>query len=447
MRAPRPRTAWASTAMRRVFAPLLELFSRLDWSTFAVLWLALLVATSMWLAGRWWLLALAFPPLIFEFYMGNIHLLLAAAIVIGFRYPVTWSFVLLTKVTPGVGLLWFAVRREWRSLAIAVGRDRGGGGRGAAPGARHVERVVRLPGRHGGRDRHEPCADPTARAPPGRRAGGDLGRPDRPPLDGGRGRHHRPADPLDARLRAAARRHPAAGPGVGHAEPRGAAARAPARRSWLAAATPPPAGSPHDGRDHGPRPRPRPGGAVPRAPAAVAMGARGRGLRGLPALPAPGQPGPARPARLLLPGRCVPARPDLAGAGLVAGAAGHRAPGRPCLRALRALPGPPLRAAGGGLRGGRAGLHRVRHQRRPGRCLRGSGLAADRPLRQRSAGRPRLPGRVLRLQHGPLVDHRPGRRVAHRPAGGDGLAAAGACWRRPAGGDRWSWACWSARRS
>jgi hypothetical protein len=27
----------------------------------------------------------------------------------------------LTKVTPGVGLLWFAARREWRSLAIALG--------------------------------------------------------------------------------------------------------------------------------------------------------------------------------------------------------------------------------------------------------------------------------------------------------------------------------------
>ncbi len=103
------------------FAPLLEVFSHLDWSTFAVLWLALLVATSMWLAGRWWLLVLAFPPLIFEFYMGNIHLLLAAAIVLGFRYPATWSFVLLTKVTPGVGLLWFAVRREWRALVIALG--------------------------------------------------------------------------------------------------------------------------------------------------------------------------------------------------------------------------------------------------------------------------------------------------------------------------------------
>jgi hypothetical protein len=29
--------------------------------------------------------------------------------------------VLLTKITPGIGLLWFAVRREWRSLGIALG--------------------------------------------------------------------------------------------------------------------------------------------------------------------------------------------------------------------------------------------------------------------------------------------------------------------------------------
>jgi len=52
---------------------------------------------------------------------GNISLLLAVAIVVGFRWPWTWSLVLLTKITPGVGLLWFAVRREWRSLAIALG--------------------------------------------------------------------------------------------------------------------------------------------------------------------------------------------------------------------------------------------------------------------------------------------------------------------------------------
>jgi hypothetical protein len=29
--------------------------------------------------------------------------------------------VLLTKVTPGVGLLWLALRREWGALAVALG--------------------------------------------------------------------------------------------------------------------------------------------------------------------------------------------------------------------------------------------------------------------------------------------------------------------------------------
>jgi hypothetical protein len=51
---------------------------------------------------------------------GNVSLLLSAAIVIGFRWPAAWALVLLTKITPGLGLLWFAVRREWRSLLIAL---------------------------------------------------------------------------------------------------------------------------------------------------------------------------------------------------------------------------------------------------------------------------------------------------------------------------------------
>jgi hypothetical protein len=52
-------------------------------------------------------------------------LLLAVAIVLGFRWPAAWAFVLLTKVTPGIGLLWFAVRGEWRSLGIALGATLG----------------------------------------------------------------------------------------------------------------------------------------------------------------------------------------------------------------------------------------------------------------------------------------------------------------------------------
>jgi len=100
----------------RLFAPA----SLVPWVDFLWLWLAILVATLTWLGWRQTLLLLAFPPVAIELYHGNIHILLAAAIALGFRYPATWAFVLLTKVTPGVGLLWFAIRREWRRLGIAL---------------------------------------------------------------------------------------------------------------------------------------------------------------------------------------------------------------------------------------------------------------------------------------------------------------------------------------
>jgi hypothetical protein len=50
-----------------------------------------------------------------------VHFLIAAAIVLGFRAPAAWAFPILTKVTPGLGVLWFAVRREWRALGLALG--------------------------------------------------------------------------------------------------------------------------------------------------------------------------------------------------------------------------------------------------------------------------------------------------------------------------------------
>lgn len=51
---------------------------------------------------------------------GNVQVLLGAIAVLGIRYPALWSFALLSKVTPGIGLLWFVARREWRNLAIAL---------------------------------------------------------------------------------------------------------------------------------------------------------------------------------------------------------------------------------------------------------------------------------------------------------------------------------------
>jgi hypothetical protein len=93
----------------------------LPWPIFAGFWTLLLVAVLAWIGGPWLGYVLLVPPVFIELAMGNIHILLAAAIIVGFRWPAAWSFVLLTKVTPGVGLIWFLVRREWRSLAIALG--------------------------------------------------------------------------------------------------------------------------------------------------------------------------------------------------------------------------------------------------------------------------------------------------------------------------------------
>jgi hypothetical protein len=103
--------------MVRLFSP----SSLLSWPQFWLVWTGVLVATAIWLGGHRALWVLAFPPVALELYYGNVNLLIAAAIAVGFRYPAAWSFVLLSKVTPGVGLLWFAVRREWRQLAIALG--------------------------------------------------------------------------------------------------------------------------------------------------------------------------------------------------------------------------------------------------------------------------------------------------------------------------------------
>ncbi len=100
-----------------LFGPL----GALPWWLFLWLWEGLMLALVAWLGGRWALVLLALPPVALELYHGNIHLLIAAAVVLGLRYPGAWSFVLLTKVTPGIGLLWFAARREWRALAIALG--------------------------------------------------------------------------------------------------------------------------------------------------------------------------------------------------------------------------------------------------------------------------------------------------------------------------------------
>jgi hypothetical protein len=104
------------------FLQLVSPLTALPWQAFMAAWSAILLVAVRFLTGPRLLAAgVLFPFALMEVAGGNVSLLLAAAIVIGFRWPAAWSLVLLTKVTPGIGLLWFAVRREWRSLAIALG--------------------------------------------------------------------------------------------------------------------------------------------------------------------------------------------------------------------------------------------------------------------------------------------------------------------------------------
>jgi hypothetical protein len=104
------------------FLQLVSPLTALPWQAFMAAWTAILLLAVRFLTGPRLLAAsLLFPFALMEVAGGNVSLLLAAAIVIGFRWPAAWSLVLLTKVTPGIGLIWFAVRREWRSLALALG--------------------------------------------------------------------------------------------------------------------------------------------------------------------------------------------------------------------------------------------------------------------------------------------------------------------------------------
>jgi glycosyl transferase family 87 len=103
------------------FAQALALLRPVPTDVFVALWAVALLAITLWLARPWPLALLALiVPISQEIAVGQIHLLLVLAIVLGFRWPAAWAVVLLTKVTPGIGLLWFGVRQEWRHLAIAL---------------------------------------------------------------------------------------------------------------------------------------------------------------------------------------------------------------------------------------------------------------------------------------------------------------------------------------
>jgi hypothetical protein len=107
-----------SPAFAQVMAP----FSLLPWPVYDLLWTALLVGILVWLVRPWpWALLILFLPISYELFVGNVHFLIAAALVVGLSRPGALALPILTKITPGISWLWFIVRREWRNLAISVG--------------------------------------------------------------------------------------------------------------------------------------------------------------------------------------------------------------------------------------------------------------------------------------------------------------------------------------
>ena len=102
-------------------ALLMAPLSLLPWEVLLVAWMGLQLAALWYIAGWWFLALVLFPPVYSDLVYGNINIFLGAVIVAGFRYPSVWNLALLTKITPGVGIVWFLVRREWRSLAAVFG--------------------------------------------------------------------------------------------------------------------------------------------------------------------------------------------------------------------------------------------------------------------------------------------------------------------------------------
>jgi hypothetical protein len=96
----------------------------LPWEAFWVVWTALNLGVLAWLVGPVLAVLVLLPgpysPVWVNLWYGNIIILMAAALLLVFRKPGAWSFLLLTKITPGVGLIWFVARREWRYLRDAA---------------------------------------------------------------------------------------------------------------------------------------------------------------------------------------------------------------------------------------------------------------------------------------------------------------------------------------
>jgi hypothetical protein len=112
------------------FAHLIAPLTALPWEAFWLIWLGVQLGALLLIAGPAWsglILLLPWPSIdgypnavAATIANGNPQLLLALAMVAGLRWPGAWALPILTKLTPGIGLAWFAARGEWRRLGLAL---------------------------------------------------------------------------------------------------------------------------------------------------------------------------------------------------------------------------------------------------------------------------------------------------------------------------------------
>lgn len=101
------------------FAQAIMPLAALPWPVFAAIWSTAAAAVLAWLLRPLgWPYGLAlWLWCSWEIVSGNIHWLFAVVAACGIRYPALWALPALTKITPGVGIVWFVVRRQWRQVA------------------------------------------------------------------------------------------------------------------------------------------------------------------------------------------------------------------------------------------------------------------------------------------------------------------------------------------
>jgi Glycosyltransferase family 87 len=117
-----PYAFWYPPPVAQVIAPIAAV---LPSDAFSLAWTTLLLACLLGLGLGRPLIALAivvFIPVPVELWFRNVHLVLAAIMVLGvLRWPWMFAIGAVIKIAPGLGIVYLAASGRWRDAALATG--------------------------------------------------------------------------------------------------------------------------------------------------------------------------------------------------------------------------------------------------------------------------------------------------------------------------------------